>query len=99
MTTSKQPQTALAIPGDTAGLTAAEEQALTKRDDAVLFVVLMQGKSGPVEDNEPKGIRQGDYLIGGRTRVPAFREGDGFKAVFGESRPSAVLFSADDKKE
>lgn len=88
--------TALAIPG--AGISEENELALTKRTAAVQFLTLMQGKSKPVESNEPQGIRAGDYLLGGRVRIPCGKEGNGFRAVVSVSRKSGVYFKNNEKE-
>lgn len=75
----------------TAGMTPEQEAELSK-DDGLGFISVMHGVSQAVMNNSPKGIRAGDFLIGGATIVPAASWGEGFKCVVGPTRPRAVVF-------
>jgi hypothetical protein len=78
-------------PQQGAGMTADEEAALAK-DDGLGFITMMHGVSEAVVRNSPKGVRAGDFLLSGRTLVPAGNNGDGFIASVGITRPRAVFF-------
>jgi hypothetical protein len=78
-------------PQQGTGMTAEEEAALAK-DDGLGFITMMHGVSEAVVRNSPKGVRAGDFLLSGRTLVPAGNNGDGFIATVGITRPRAVFF-------
>lgn len=81
-------ETSLAVPG--AGMTPEEEAALTL-DEGLTEVKVMHGVSPNVMQNDPIGIRAGDFLLySGKRRIPCGKEGDGFRFVVGPSRPRAI---------
>jgi hypothetical protein len=76
---------------DGAGMSPEDEAALAL-DEGMTEVKLMHGVSPNVMQNDPIGIRAGDFLLlSGKRRIPCGKEGDGFRCVVGPSRPKAIL--------
>lgn len=73
------------------GMTPEQEAALSK-DDGLGFISVQHGVSQAVMHNNPKGVRAGDFLIGGTTIIEGASWGEGFRCVVGPTRPRAVVF-------
>src|SRR5581483_2473868 len=72
-----------------------EQESALLKDDGVGFLSVMHGVSKAVMLNSPDGIRAGDFLLNGRTRIPAGNAGPGFRCGVLISRPRAVYFKND----
>jgi hypothetical protein len=85
---NEEKATSLVVHG--AGMTSEEEAALAK-DDSMTEIRLMHGINPNVMQNDPVGIRAGDFLIrSGKRRIPCGKEGNGFRSYVGPARPRAI---------